>query len=121
MTKIIIYWLVSFLSLKVLDFLLPQIVVGGFLEVGGFLIVLSLVNFFIKPVLQFFTLPITFLTLGLFSIVVNFFCLWLAIDTTKVISIDASGLFWFFCMVLISVSLSWSNQINESIQDDERI
>jgi putative membrane protein len=120
MTKIIIYWLVSFLSLKVLDFLLPQIVVGGLLEVGIFLIVLSLINFFIRPVLQFFALPITFLTLGLFSIVVNFFCLWLAIDSTGVIKIDASGLFWFFCMVLISVALSWSNQVNESLQDNNQ-
>jgi putative membrane protein len=119
MTKIIIYWLVSFLSLKVLDFLLPQIVVSGLLEVGVFLIVLSLINFFIRPVFQFFALPITFLTLGLFSILVNFFCLWLAIDTTKVISIDATGIFWFFSMVLISVALSWSNQVNESIQKVE--
>jgi putative membrane protein len=119
MTKIIVYWLVSFLSLKVLDFLLPQIVVGGFLEVGVFLIVLSLVNLFIKPVLQFFTFPITFLTLGLFSIVVNFFCLWLVIDTTGVVRIETSGVFWFFCMVLISIALSWSNQVNESIQDND--
>lgn len=116
MTKVIVYWLVSFLSLKFLDFLVPQIVVGGLLEVGIFLIVFSIINFFIRPVLQFFAFPITFLTLGLFSLLINFFCLWLAIDTTGVIKIEASGVFWFFCMILVSVALSWSNQVNESLQ-----
>ena len=34
-------------------------------------IVLALLNFFIKPILILFTLPITFFTLGLFLLVIN--------------------------------------------------
>ena len=36
-----------------------------------FVIVLALLNVFIKPVFQFFGLPLTILTLGLFSLVIN--------------------------------------------------
>lgn len=34
-------------------------------------IVLALLNFFVKPILVLFTLPITFFTLGLFLLVIN--------------------------------------------------
>jgi putative membrane protein len=34
-------------------------------------IVLGLLNFFVKPILTLFTLPITVLTLGLFLLVIN--------------------------------------------------
>jgi putative membrane protein len=114
MIKIIITWILSFLSIKLLSFLVPQITVGDFLPFGIFLLVFALINFFIKPVLQFFTWSISFLTLGLFSLVINFFCLWLAIDATKVININTTGLFWFFSMILISVALSWSNQLQDN-------
>ncbi len=119
MTKIIVTWLVSFLSIKFLSFLIPQIVVGDFLYFGIFLVVFSLINLVIKPVLQFFTFPITILTLGLFSVVINFFCLWLAVDITKVIQINTSGLFWLLCMFLISSVLSWSSQVFDGSKQDQ--
>jgi uncharacterized membrane protein YvlD (DUF360 family) len=121
MIKIIITWILSFLSIKLLSFLVPQISVGDFLPFGLFLLAFALINFFIKPVLKFFTWPINFLTLGLFSIVVNFFCLWLAIDTTGVIRINTNGVFWLLCMFLISVALSWSNQLQDSWEGNNNL
>ena len=41
-------------------------------------VVLGLLNFFVKPILSIFAMPITFMTLGLFSLVINLFILWLA-------------------------------------------
>jgi uncharacterized membrane protein YvlD (DUF360 family) len=121
MIKIIITWILSFLSIKLLSFLVPQITVGDFLPFGIFLLFFALINFFIKPVLQFFTWPINFLTLGFFSVIVNFLCLWLAIDTTKIININASGLFWLLCMILISVALSWSNQLQDNWEGKNKL
>ena len=121
MIKIIISWIISFVSIKLLSFLVPAISVGDFLPFGIFLVVFAFINFFIKPVLQFFTFPINVLTLGLFSVVVNFFCLWLAIDTTGVIRVNTSGVFWLLCMVLISLALSWSNQITERWLESKKI
>ncbi|MEO8084729.1 MAG: phage holin family protein, partial [Ardenticatenales bacterium] len=41
-------------------------------------VILGLVNAFIKPIVQIFTFPITFLTLGLFLLVINALMLMLA-------------------------------------------
>lgn len=114
MIKIIITWILSFLSIKLLSFLVPAITVGDFFPFGIFLLVFAFINFFIKPILKFLTWPINFLTLGLFSVVVNFVCLWLAIDTTGVMNINTNGLFWLLCMILIALALSWSNQLQDS-------
>jgi putative membrane protein len=41
-------------------------------------IVLALLNTFVKPILQLFSLPITILTLGLFLLIINVIIIWLA-------------------------------------------
>lgn len=107
--KPIISWLLSYFLVRVLSFLVPQIQVGDFLSFGIFLIILLFVNKIINPILQFFSFPITFLTLGFFSIVINFCCLWMAIQTSGAIVINASGLGWLGCMVLISAALSYAS------------
>lgn len=43
------------------------------LVIGG---ILGIVNFFIKPILNLITLPLKFLTLGLFSILLNMAIIW---------------------------------------------
>jgi putative membrane protein len=40
-------------------------------------VVLSLLNAVLRPLLIFFTLPVTIVTLGLFTLVINAFLLWL--------------------------------------------
>lgn len=66
--------LVTALSLLVVDILLPGVNIQSFpvALIAG--IVIGLVNTFIKPILSLLTLPINFLTLGLFSLVVNGIC-----------------------------------------------
>lgn len=39
--------------------------------------ILGLLNFFLKPILKFITLPLWFLTFGLFSFVINMTMIWL--------------------------------------------
>lgn len=42
-------------------------------------LIFGLINFFVKPILKFITLPIRFLTLGLFGLLINVGMVW-AID-----------------------------------------
>ena len=66
---------------------------------------LGLLNFFVKPILSILAMPITFMTLGLFSLVINLFILWLAIMVVpefKIHTILAGLLF----SVILSVSQS---------------
>lgn len=58
---------------------------GDYLVAG---LVLGLVNTFIRPVLLVLTLPINFLTLGLFTLVVNALVLWIVAGLT---ALNVSG------------------------------
>lgn len=52
-------------------YLLPGIVVNGFLNILIVSLVIGILNTLVKPVLFIITLPINVLTLGLFNIVIN--------------------------------------------------
>lgn len=64
------HWLVSTIAILVAAYLIPGVEVT---LLGAFVlaIVLALINLFIKPVLSLLTLPLTIITLGLFSLVLN--------------------------------------------------
>lgn len=63
------------------------------LLLAGF--VLGLINFFIKPLLKFISLPLRILTLGLFGLAINMAMIWLVdIYFTELIISGIVPLFW---------------------------
>ena len=70
--------LATALSLLVVDMIDHGVGVTTFLAAMLAAVSLGIVNGSIKPVLKLLSLPVTFLTLGAFSLVVNGFCFWLA-------------------------------------------
>lgn len=69
--KLLLSWLVHALALMVVAYLLPGVVIDGFLGALWAALILGLVNTIVKPVLLILTLPLTVLTLGLFYFVLN--------------------------------------------------
>lgn len=67
---------------------------------------IGIVNAVIKPVISLLSLPLTFLSLGAFSLIINGFCLWLA--ALFVPGFKVSGLLAF---VLGPVLLSFVNTL----------
>ena len=77
----IIRWIATAVAAAVAVWIVPGIyTVGpdGTMAVAVFALVLSLVNVFIKPIAQFIGAPISFITLGLFYLIVNALLLELA-------------------------------------------
>ncbi len=70
--------LTTALGLLVVDLILPGVTIASFPAALFAGISVGLVNGFVKPILSILSLPVTFLTLGLFSLVVNGLCFWLA-------------------------------------------
>lgn len=62
---------ISALAVFLADYLLPGVQVSGLASIVIVAIVLGIVNTFLKPILIFFTLPLTLITLGLFTLVIN--------------------------------------------------
>lgn len=70
--KILLRVLINMVALAVTAYFMPGIELSG--GIGGLLVVAAifgLVNAFIRPIVKFFSLPITCLTLGLFTLVIN--------------------------------------------------
>ena len=60
-----------------------------------FAVILSAVNAVIRPVLTLITLPITILTLGLFTLVINFITFYIAVELSYGVHFHKfSALFW---------------------------
>lgn len=57
----------SFLGIILAEYWRILVVIGG---------ILGIINFFIKPILNLITIPLKFLTLGLFSILLNMAIIW---------------------------------------------
>lgn len=71
MLNLILVWLLNALCLLAVTHLVPGVQLQNFTTALLAAIVLGLINTFIKPLLSMLTLPITLLTLGLFSFVLN--------------------------------------------------
>jgi putative membrane protein len=81
MTKLVIRWLINFLALFAAAWLVPGISVdggGGWTVFAVMALILGLVNAVLRPLLKLLTCPLILLTLGLFTLVINGFTLWLS-------------------------------------------
>lgn len=100
----LINWLISGLAIMITAYLLPGVRLSGFVAALLTAVVLGLINAFIKPVLSLLTLPLTILTLGLFSLVLNALLIMLA---GKIVSgFHVAGFWWAlaFSVVLALVN-----------------
>ena len=71
MPQFLLTWLLTAVSLVITANLVPGFVIKSFVAALVAAVVLGLVNAIIKPILVVLTLPITFVTLGLFLFVIN--------------------------------------------------
>lgn len=86
---------------------------GGWAGFLGVALVFGLVNAVVKPVLFFFSLPVIFLTLGLFYFVVNALALWITAGISGSLGlgfkVDGFGAAFLGALVvsLVNLVLSW--------------
>ena len=104
--RLILTWLINTVALMALPYLLHSVTVSNFTTALIAALVLALVNTLIRPVLVLLTLPVTFLSLGLFVLVINALLFWMV--ATLVDGFHVAG-FWsaFLAAILYSV-ISWA-------------
>ena len=100
--KLVLSWALNALALLVTAKLIPGIAVNGFATLLLAALIIGLINAFIKPIVQLFTLPLTIVTLGLFALVIN--ALLLALAAWIVPGFTIAG-FWsaFFGAIVLSI------------------
>ncbi len=100
--NLLINWLVSAIVIILAAYILPGVHVANFATALIVAVVLGILNMFIKPILILLTLPITILTLGLFTFVINAL---LILFTSRLISGFQVDGFWWALLYGIVISL----------------
>lgn len=101
MKGLLIRWLLNALALILTDKLIAGISVEGFGAALIAALVLGIVNAVIRPVVVLLTVPINFITLGLFTLVINGLMLLLVARVVEGFRVDG-----FFPAVIGAVVLS---------------
>ena len=88
MLKMFLKWVIYALLIVFVAWIIPGIGVENFLSAMLVCVVIALINIFIRPLVEFISLPVNFLTLGLFSLVINALLLMLAGFITPGFEVD---------------------------------
>ncbi len=97
--SILIHWLLAGLAVMISAYFLPGVHIQSFTVALIAAVVLGLINAVVKPILVFFTLPITVLTLGLFLLVINGLLVLLASRLVPGFRVD--GFLWALAFSII--------------------
>ena len=71
MKTLLLRWILMALGIMLVAWLVPGITITGFKSALIVVVIMALVNAFIKPIVAFISLPLNILTLGIFGIIVN--------------------------------------------------
>jgi len=113
MLNLLLRWLISALALLLVAYLLPGIVVANFFPVAVVAaLVLGLVNAFIRPLVKLLTLPLTCLTLGLFSLVINAVLFWAVSELVDGFTVEGA-LTALLGSILYSLATAAASQVLE--------
>lgn len=78
MTRLALKWALNSLALFMVMKLIPGIQIDRFQDLLLATLVIGLLNVFLRPIILLLTLPVTLLTLGLFTFVINALIFYLA-------------------------------------------
>lgn len=101
-------WLILTAAVLITAYILPGIKVKGFVGALITAAILGILNVVLRPILRFFSLPLIWLTLGLFSLVINGLILSVVSFITDKFKVDGFG--WAiggaFCISIINAILT---------------
>ena len=111
MSKLFIKYISMIIAIYLLSLVIPSIYIGSISALLIMGLVLLVVNFILKPILLLITLPVSLLTLGLFSFIVNAWTIMIADHFVTGISIGGflNSLLAAFVIVIVNHMLKDRN------------
>ena len=103
---------VSSLAVFVADWLLPGVTIDSFSTAIGVAIVLGILNATLKPLLIIITLPLTFITLGLFLLIINAIIIGVANQWVNGMHVSSAWTAILFSLLISTIS-SWMYKLGE--------
>jgi putative membrane protein len=93
-------WLINALIVILITHVVPGIHVASFYTALLVALALGILNAVVRPILVILTLPITLVTLGLFTLVINAALFWFVSTVVKGFTVDSFGAAIFGAFVL---------------------
>ncbi|MGB3240660.1 MAG: phage holin family protein [Geitlerinemataceae cyanobacterium] len=115
--SIALTWLATALSLLVVDLIVPGVSLNTFSAALIAAVAVGLVNSFVKPIISILSLPLNILSLGLFSLVVNGICFWLAASFVPGFAVNGILAFIFGPIILSAVNAFLGNYLTQRTID----
>ena len=112
MKRISLFIVINAISLYIVSLLMDSVYIGSLTSLITLTLIFGCLNVFIKPLIQFFSIPMTILTLGLFSFVVNGIVLKLAFSI-----VPGAHISGFFNAILAAILLTIANSIFYNVFD----
>lgn len=103
--RILVKLLVNAFAVTVTAYLLPGVTLEGYLPAFVVAVVLGVLNTIFKPILHLLALPITIVTLGLFSLVIN--AVVVMLTDALVAGFFVAGFWWALGFSLVLSIVSW--------------
>ena len=104
MKALLVKWIINSTALLVVIHVVSGVTVDNWQTVFVAALVLGLLNAFLRPILIFLTLPVTILTLGLFTLVINAFVFYLAANLVRGFHVAGFGQAFVAALVFSIVS-----------------
>ena len=114
--RFLIKWFMYALGIGITAYILPGVHLNGIFAALVTAAILGLVNGVLRPVLFIFTLPLTILTLGLFTFVLNAFMVLLSATIVEGFAVD--GFWWALLFSLVLSILVYF--VGEATEPPER-
>jgi putative membrane protein len=114
--KMIIKWLIMAVAVIITAYVLPGVNVDSFVTALIVALVLGIISIFIKPLVKLLTLPITILTLGLFTFVIEALMILLVDFLVAGFTVDN-----FLWALLFALVLAVVNHLLSSLTGQKRI
>ena len=111
MFKILWHWIANIVIIYFLASIFPEFKISDIFQVAIFTIVLSLLNWLVVPLVRLISFPVTFITFGLFNIVITLTTVLVALNLTKGVTISEAGFAYFILLAILTVSLSLGNTL----------
>ena len=112
MKRISLFIIINAISLYIISNLMSSVYISSLGSLIMLTIIFGCLNLIVKPLIEFLSLPITFLTLGLFSLVINGIVLYLAFSLVPGVHLNG-----FINSIWAAILLSIANAIFYNIFD----
>lgn len=103
--RLLLTWVINAAALFALPFLMTSIRIDSVVTALVAALILGLINTLIRPILVLLTLPVTFLTLGLFIFVINALLFWLTANLVD--GFQVAGFWSAFGGAILYSIISW--------------